>query len=41
MSEAKHEPVPARRPRYPEAFQRDAMRPVTDAMYSFKQRRGP
>jgi len=36
MSESKREEVSARRPRYAEEFQRDAVRLVTDEKYSFK-----
>lgn len=36
MNEAKREEAPAKRRRYAEPFQRDAVRLVTDEKYSFK-----
>lgn len=36
MNEVKREEVPAKRQRYDEDFQRDAVRLVTDEKYSFK-----
>ena|SRR5205085_1435334 len=36
MNESKREEVTAKRPRHAEAFQRDAVRLVTDEKYSFK-----
>ena len=36
MSESRHEETPAKRRRYAEPFQRDAVRLVTDEKYSFK-----